>query len=588
MAVTFVDNEYSAKQPGFRRVLDALADIWDKYGFSETMGPITACHMGWYRAAQALKQLREARRFNHMLSGDEYRMTLQNIIPIQLWFVDEEPDEDDVDDGVYVCLKTAPDTYEIPEFIRSITQLQDTLVSPTYTLKAGLGDFTVNSEVLGGYKGTIEFGTVTCARKMWATPYREKKAEEMVARFGPELGYNTTMFSEYRTYYDLLMLRYVLLNGPTIRGLELAFTITQGWPYTTMASKLVTIGSDSFTLENYPSGTMQVVIPNPTELESKYITNTRLALGIPLVDAVRVYDRKNYPNLADDFLLGKCGQYHKGIVSINGDLAITGDLLGFSTPPAAAFIVTERVVGQTSGAFGYVREVNTDSLRLYGVVGTFVDGETILGNVAGNAVVDFTNGELDPEYLFDRDKYNDFKEKTERYGSDLDLRFTLDFRPGDTTTFTSFALPLSPPESDVFTDGMATISPPESTLFTDMGVSPPSPAAWADTSFSIAPPVPSLTDQITSFGDGIEPPGTVGIECTHAGILAYRSCLSPFKEGTILTGGSSGATGLIAIDNAAGITGKLTLINVHGLFEVGEVITDEITGTAVVSSVLSR
>lgn len=65
--------------------------------------------------------------------------------------------------------------------------------------------------------------------------------------------------------------------------------------------------------------------------------------------------------------------------------------------------------------------------------------------------------------------------------------------------------------------------------------------------------------------------------------LAYDGQLGNFTVGLTVTGGTSGATGVIVVDTDAGATGTLQLHNVVGTFVDNEAITDTSTGSAVVN-----
>lgn len=69
--------------------------------------------------------------------------------------------------------------------------------------------------------------------------------------------------------------------------------------------------------------------------------------------------------------------------------------------------------------------------------------------------------------------------------------------------------------------------------------------------------------------------------------LAYDGQTSNFTLGTIVTGGTSGATGRIIADTDAGATGTLTLRDITGVFVDNETITDTSTGAAVVNGTLT-
>lgn len=68
--------------------------------------------------------------------------------------------------------------------------------------------------------------------------------------------------------------------------------------------------------------------------------------------------------------------------------------------------------------------------------------------------------------------------------------------------------------------------------------------------------------------------------------LAYDTQTGNFTLGTILTGGTSGATGRIVADSDSGATGTLTLTDITGVFLDNEIITDTSTGSATVNGAL--
>ncbi len=72
----------------------------------------------------------------------------------------------------------------------------------------------------------------------------------------------------------------------------------------------------------------------------------------------------------------------------------------------------------------------------------------------------------------------------------------------------------------------------------------------------------------------------------EAQALKYDNESGNFAVGLTVTGGTSGATGLILADNDAGTSGFLTLANETGSFQDNEVITDSGTGNADVDGTL--
>lgn len=65
--------------------------------------------------------------------------------------------------------------------------------------------------------------------------------------------------------------------------------------------------------------------------------------------------------------------------------------------------------------------------------------------------------------------------------------------------------------------------------------------------------------------------------------LAYDGQTGNFTVGLTITGGTSGATGVIVSDTDAGSTGTLVLSGITGVFVDNEIITDTSTGSATVN-----
>ncbi len=76
---------------------------------------------------------------------------------------------------------------------------------------------------------------------------------------------------------------------------------------------------------------------------------------------------------------------------------------------------------------------------------------------------------------------------------------------------------------------------------------------------------------------------TAWTDQSGAKTLAYDGQSGNFAAGLLVTGGTSGATGLIHQDTDAGATGTLLLTDVRGTFVDNEVLTDSSTGAAVVN-----
>lgn len=69
--------------------------------------------------------------------------------------------------------------------------------------------------------------------------------------------------------------------------------------------------------------------------------------------------------------------------------------------------------------------------------------------------------------------------------------------------------------------------------------------------------------------------------------LPYDAQTVNFKVGSTVTGGTSGATGIIAQDSDGGATGTLTLKDVNGIFQDNETLTDTSGGSALVNGTLT-
>ena len=74
-----------------------------------------------------------------------------------------------------------------------------------------------------------------------------------------------------------------------------------------------------------------------------------------------------------------------------------------------------------------------------------------------------------------------------------------------------------------------------------------------------------------------------GVEYQRQMTLDYDAQTANFTVGSVLTGGTAGATGTILADNDAGGSGTLTLERVLGVFDDNETITDAVTGSATVN-----
>lgn len=381
---------------GWRKIWSRLSDTWN---IMVTKGPITAAHKGWDYLAQVLTSDLKQGRFDHTIFSDRYIKIPDQPMPLQLWFCDEEPNDEDVDDGVIVCLKVSACQYAIPEYIRDIRHLTDFLEEPIVELKSWRYDFGLDIDTLPGIKGIIKFGTgVSVTRKMWAVNYRLKTAHEMIERFGVEVGYNTQMWDEFRTVYDLMFLRAIYLSGVNPRDVELGITIRQGWPYAMQKCKITAMSSDTVSVVSYPDNNLEYDITNPNglpfEIRDDETWRTLMIgdvvdAGSPLTAAVKVWDHINKADLIEIFEFDPREKYSKAVVAYNNGIDTINDtipyrgLVGF-------FTIGTKVTGSTSGAWGIiladVGAAGTGILDVYGVYGDFICGETITDTIGGAAV----------------------------------------------------------------------------------------------------------------------------------------------------------------------------------------------------------
>jgi len=99
----------------------------------------------------------------------------------------------------------------------------------------------------------------------------------------------------------------------------------------------------------------------------------------------------------------------------------------------------------------------------------------------------------------------------------------------------------------------------------------------------------------TGFSDGLilenlvfDEQSTMFVDGNDTAKLDYDGQTVNFTDGETVTGGTSGATGIVDIDNDAGATGTLVLSSVTGTFQNNEALTGSSTGVAVVDGVLQN
>lgn len=99
----------------------------------------------------------------------------------------------------------------------------------------------------------------------------------------------------------------------------------------------------------------------------------------------------------------------------------------------------------------------------------------------------------------------------------------------------------------------------------------------------------------TGFFDGLvmenlffNEESTMFVDGNNGAKLDYDGQTVNFTLGETVTGGTSGATGVVEIDNDAGATGTLVLSGATGIFQNDEVLTGSSTGVAVVNGILQN
>jgi len=103
----------------------------------------------------------------------------------------------------------------------------------------------------------------------------------------------------------------------------------------------------------------------------------------------------------------------------------------------------------------------------------------------------------------------------------------------------------------------------------------------------------SFFGSITGFFDGLildnlffNEESTMFVDGNNAAKLDYDGQTVNFTVGETVTGGTSGATGIVRIDTDAGAAGTLVLSDIVGIFQNDETLTGSVTGVAVADGVL--
>ena len=594
----FVDLDYVAHSRSINwvnwtKIWGRLSNLWE---IMEHRGQVTAAHKGWDQAAKAYISEVETKKHSHLPTSIEYTNTPEDPIPLQLWFCEEEPDPDDVDPGVVVCLQITPCVFEIPEYFRSISVLQDFLCEPEIELKSWKFDFITETQPENGKTGLLKLSAgTTCGRTMWATKYRLKASTKMVEVFGPSLQYNDVLYKEFRTWYDITYLRYIQLTGLIVPNLELGLNIILGYPYSPITAEVVSMsGNDEITLTPFPSRSTEFTIENPSVLpfEVKLSDGTwrNLVVGdvVPagtlLTSAVRIFDRINYEDLVATFEIDPYEQYHKFVVAFDDRIDKIGNTIPYNTK-TGPFNIGLKVTGALSGAFAVILEDVVTSptegyLIVYGQVGIFSDGETITDTMTGSATTDISI-HVECDYDIDWDKIDDWLEWIRRYGADYYRLPWMDCIPDDVDVDTTYALLLNAPVLlDIKTDAFLPLTISDVDVITDALIEMSEPISDEITTYAMLLTEPDMLGSPSDYGIPITAPEMLHSFSTRNASLDFDNMTGHFTVNDLLTGAVSGATGIITSIACAGTRGTLALRLIVGTFQDNEGLTDEHVGVA--------
>jgi len=622
----FVERDFGAHAKNlnispWNKVWSRLSDVWD---ILTTKGPIASVHKGWSYASYVMSSALDEAQLMHILHSDGYIKPEATPMPILFYFPTAEEfvniDDLEVDEGVVVCNRISPCSYEIPEDIRDILVLQDFINFPTIRLEKSNQDYLVTAELLPGMVGRITFGSeVVVGRQMWATKYTKKKNQEMVDRFGIMVGYDTVRGDEYDTFTDIYFLRMVQMYGPTNPSLELGITIMQGWPYTRFKCKIESIESDnsSITVSPYPltaaNEGITYEIPNTTGLPIQIYydedwvdltANIILPLGTPITKAVRCFDLKRDPDLANNFAFPTLEKHHKTVVAFNDDIDIVEvewEFTGY-TGGVAGFTIGDKLTGSTSGAWGYITQSLLDPpdtsvfppnvtgrVELRRAKGVFEVGETITDEHGATAELTTLGGY---SYAIDDQITEDFLERNKRFGADFKTLVWIDhLKPeGEIRTTYTTALPsprgwiktnfgnLFSPDLKIKTTWFQPLSSPGGIIDTDYGyVLEHEPGGYIDTDYALLISAPYQSNASSSWGGNLDFTGGDPLPVWYD---------TNFVVNEIATGVTSEATATITAVSTDGITGTLTLRHVRGIFEDGERIQGETSGDVPADGIL--
>ncbi len=598
----------------WRKVWNKLADIWDNL---TTRGYTTAVHKSWDRLALVMASKLEQVSGLHLLDLQTYTQSETSPMPIQLYFatvedmellsasIDNVPEEVlGVDEGVMVCQRLGPCLFELPEYIREIFIMQNYLNSPDIVLTKENGDYTVISDIQYGKKGEILFSSgVILNRYMWISVYREKKNQEMMERFGPEVGYNVVRADEYDTFCDLYFLRFLQSTGVSNRNLELGLTIMQNWPYARFRSIVQRVnGITSMEVLPYPPSALTenlvYEVDNDNGLPFQTLQNNEwvdlkpgdvIDAGTPVTAAVRCYDLKNKPELAGIFHINYLERFHKTVVAFNSNLDYLDDEWVYVNyvGVAGGFVIGDMIVGSTSGAWGYIIQTmhggTTGRIELRRVVGTFIPGEPITDEHGNQAEMSPNINDLgNPHYCIDDDATREYLIRNKRTGSDFTTLVWINYAPCG-LIHTTYGTLLLLPSGHIETDMMTLFSPSltiTGTAFERML----SPEGHVETEYGLPLSMTPDGHIETDYGMYLQAPLSTPSRGFMGGDLDYELILGHaddhFIANELVTGQTSGATAVVTTNKATGIGGILRLRHIRGIFQDNEVILGETAGDA--------
>lgn len=229
----------------FTYVWQGLSDFWNDLVDKSI---VTAAHKSWQLLVSPLWRLMARHANDNCMVSESYTITNDDPIFVELTF-------DTTTGSGY------PNEYYVSGEFRTIDKLQDFINSPDLELYAE-DDYTFTTGLTLKHKGTIRFSNENYATKMWASIYREKRLEEILARFGVFVGFDKVRAEEYKTIQDIFALLYAQEHGPTHSNMETALCVLNDWPYSPDDGTVVSVDGNVLLVDTDTKGL--IVIQNNT------------------------------------------------------------------------------------------------------------------------------------------------------------------------------------------------------------------------------------------------------------------------------------------------------------------------------------